>query len=261
MGYSTTKPVSFGIKEAIIINKKTNKQFGKPIEILQSGSFTVETAQVENKGGRTTSAWHTRSGETTAEVTLALTEDLDYLYEVMTGDKPKKITSKINTKNITGTLPIEITEITGGKLVAGTYILEATSTNKVSIFAQGLTDLDVLDDFGKLKEVTVSSTDVSVTELGIKVKLSATTSTLTTGDQLELKIYDSLDGYIAEVNTINAPEVGLVLKDMDNNTIEIPYAQAGTKPENFTQSEFGAMELKFKVLQKNNQPLYKKYKA
>lgn len=155
----------FGIHEITFYNRQTGVPYGS-LQVLGNGTFEMAGEQIKLKGGSNKFDWAVEQGNIETSINLTLKEYPDFIMELFLGKAPTPIAgslvgtlstlaNKKGTSIVNGTNGISVVVATTGDeadLKFGKYVLEATDTDEVKIYAltnvdfQNGTNADYLDD-------------------------------------------------------------------------------------------------------------------
>lgn len=213
MSLSTPRTI-FGVHSVTPYNRTTGIPYGTS-KVLQGGTFKLEGDTIELKGGSNRFSWQNEDGDIAASLNFTPSEYPNWLFEIFGGKAPTQgnaeasgnasaITDKKGTSVVAATgLLSTITVTTASDLKRGKYVIKATATDAVSIYAMSDvdfgrgTDAEFTDDTLLVDTwigITTGSTHL-VTNHGITLTAGASATVMTIGDTAEFEI--------RPINTIN----------------------------------------------------------
>jgi len=177
--------------------------------VVQGSTFMLEGDTIELRGGASRFAWAVEDGDINAELAFSVSEYPNWLFELFGGKAPtagtaeasggiSTLTDKYGTTIVgaTGFLAT-ITASTAANLKFGRYVVKATASNAVKVFALSDVDfgrgtsLDFTDDTLEIAAFTgiagSGSTHV-IANLGITLTTGASAAAFTVGDTATFEI-------------------------------------------------------------------------
>lgn len=227
----------FGIHEAVPYSRTDGVPYGI-LRVLANSSLQLTGELVELMGGSNRYSWDVQDGNINVEISLALKEYPNFLFELFLGKAPtdtsastsgtvmvalanKNGTSLLNAS--TGVASVAAKAGSESDMKFGKYVVKAASATTVDVyvkssvdFARG-TDKEYQDDYGKItaSALTISTgAAVEVPGFGIELTGGSGTIAMTTGDTAEFEIAPPHNG-VTDVNiganTDVYPEFGMVM--------------------------------------------------
>lgn len=202
--------ILFGVHSVTPYNRTTGIPYGL-LRVLGNSSLALSGEQIDLFGGSARFAWETADGTISSEMTLAVKEYPDFLFELFLG-KPvtsnsaeatgnvSAITNKNGTSVVSATVGIASVAATGADeadLKFGRYVVVATGADTVDVyimsdvdFARG-TDGVYLDDSLKIATgVTIPGTSgtVALADYGLTFTGGSGAIAFTTGDTATFEV-------------------------------------------------------------------------
>lgn len=230
---SLSKPRTiFGVHSVTPYNRSTGLPYGMA-RVLQGSTLTLEGETVKLMGGSNKFAWASEDGDINASLSFTMSEYPNWLYELFTGATVTQGTAEASGNvasfaNKNGTTVVAAaglvapTVSTASDLKFGKYVLKATSSTEVKLYALSDADFargtngEFLDDdllIDTWSGVAASGTHV-VVGYGLTLNAGGSATALTPGDTA---VFD-----VRPVNTFNrtvkiggiadsAPEFGCIV--------------------------------------------------
>lgn len=168
MSLSNPRPI-FGIHSVALYNTSTRVPYGI-VKVAKGANIALSGDTVSLTGGSFKYPWAIEDGLITTEISLSFAEYPDFLYEVLLGKSPTKVTNdtagNISTPvNINGSSIIDATNGIGdvvltatdeGDLKFGKYVIVAKTANTFDVYAMSDIDfargnsIDFIDDSLKI---------------------------------------------------------------------------------------------------------------
>lgn len=270
--------LNFGVHSVTPYNRTTGVPYGI-LKVLGNSSLNLTGEQIDLFGGSARFAWDTGDGTITSEMSLAVKELPDFLFQLFLGKTPtvnsaeatgnvSTITNKNGTSVVSATVGIASVAATGSDeadLKFGRYTVVATGANTVDLycmsdvdFARG-TDAEFEDDTLSIASaITIPDTGgtVAVADFGLTFTGGSGTVAFTTGDTatFEVRPINTASTTVRVGGTADTfPYFGSVImaqQKADGRMFEIDAFKCKSlgMPLNFQEKAFSEFEITVKVL-------------
>jgi hypothetical protein len=267
----------FGIHSVTPYRRNDGTPYGI-MKVLQSSSLAFTGELIDLNGGSQKYAWASEDGLISAEMTLAVNQFEDFMFELFLG-----ASTTANAAETTGAIDdfvdvkgtsikdasngIDAVEVTAGDsadLKFGKYVIKALSANTFDLYLMSDVDLgrgtDVAFENDALKlnatALDISAADVVVANLGLTFSKVGTPA-FTVGDTASFKVRPPNSGsseiVVGSVANQSFPEFGAVViaqKRGNGQMVEVDLfrCKAAGMPVPFETNAFAATEITAKAL-------------
>jgi hypothetical protein len=262
----------FGVHSVTPYNPSTGEFYGTA-KVLGEASAKLSGELVKLMGGASPYPWKIESGTISSEFSMKLREYPDFLFELLAGKAPTSsgadtagaVSALTNVKGTslqsatTGIASIAVKAAVKADLKFGKYILKATSTTAVKVYAASDVDFNRGTDKTLLEDnlevagpfTVVASTATEITGFGLEITGGSGTIGMTIGDtasfevkppsteSMEVKVGGSAD---------TSPEFGMIImaqKQGSGEMVELDVFRAKGigLPIGFTEKAFSEAEV------------------
>jgi hypothetical protein len=262
----------FGVHSVTAYNRTNGLPYGLAL-IVQSGQFSLEGDTIGLKGGSNKYDWALEDGDIEAELTFAVSEYPNWLFEVFGGKAPtqgaaeasgnvstlvdKKGTSVVAAAGLLGTATVT----TAADLKTGKYVVKATAADAFKVyclsnidFGRG-TDADFTDDTLEIFAKTGATANevIAITGFGFSLTMGASAPAMVADDTavFEVRAVNTVNrivkiGGIADIT----PEFGAVIYAQKSGSGAIFEIEAykmkavglglGAERKTFSENEYAA---------------------
>lgn len=199
----------FGVHSITPYSRTTRLPYGIA-QIVQAGSFTLEGALVELKGGSNRFSWQIEDGDIDATLAFTVSEYPNWLMELFGGKAPTQGSSEpfgnvsaitdffgSSVVGATGILSVSVTPVVGAAdLKFGKYVVKATGADSFKVYCYSNADFgrgadgDYTDDSLEVFTKTGATTGelIDIPNFGLRITMGASAPAMVSGDTASFQV-------------------------------------------------------------------------